>query len=117
MLIFQHYDCLSPYLPITLAIPETIHSQTNLESEKIFRLSYRYIGILISTGRPENFDVVTVLERLLKTDRLFGVEEAKAYDIGAYINIICFGQDEIYLHLCIAILNEKLTGTSKWIDL
>lgn len=27
-------------------------------------------------------------ERLLKTDRLFGVEEAKAYDIGAYPNVI-----------------------------
>ncbi len=27
-------------------------------------------------------------ERLLKTDRLFGVEEAKAYDIGAYPNVM-----------------------------
>ncbi|MGT3244717.1 hypothetical protein ACVSUJ_19445, partial [Yersinia enterocolitica] len=26
-------------------------------------------------------------ERLLKTDRLFGVEEVKAYDIGAYLKI------------------------------
>ncbi len=56
-------------------------------------------------------------ERLLKTDRLFGVEEAKAYDIGAYVIVIGFEQDEICIYLCIAILNEKLTGTSKWIDL
>lgn len=29
-------------------------------------------------------------ERLLKTDRLFGVEEAKAYDSGACLNIMFF---------------------------
>lgn len=34
-----------------------------------------------------------------------------------YVIVIGFEQDEICIYLCIAILSEKLTGTSKWIDL